>query len=53
MNKQSEADFIISNGRFWEGNPEADFAKIPDNFISYKEIRTPTTKLVTIYKKQF
>ena len=53
VSKQTEADFIISNGRFWEGNPEADFAKIPDDFILYKEIRTNRTKLVSIYKKNF
>lgn len=51
VSEQYEADYIISNGNFWEGNPEANFAKIPDDFRLYKEIRTDKTKLVSIYKK--
>ena len=53
VNEQIEADFIISNGRFWDGNPKADFAKIPDDFKLYKEIRTDNIKLISIYKKNF
>ena len=53
VNEQIEADFIISTGRFLEGNPEADFAKIPDDFTLYKEIRTDRIKLITMYKKNF
>ena len=49
---KSEADFIITNGRFWKGNDEADFAKIPKNFKIYNEILTDRAKLVSIYKKK-
>ena len=48
---KSEADFIITNGRFWKGNDDADFAQIPKSFRIYKEILTDRAKLVTIYKK--
>ena len=51
VDKQTEADFIISNGRFWDGNPNKDFTKIPDNFELYKEIYANRTKIVSIYKK--
>ena len=53
VNKKSEADFIISNGRFWRGNPDAKFAKIPNNFELYKEISTDRVKIVSIFKKSF
>ena len=49
--ERSEADYIISNGIFWGGNPEADFAKIPSNFKLLKEIRTNRTKILSIFKK--
>ena len=51
VTEKSEADFMISNGRFWDGYPNAAFAKIPDNFEIYKEIRADRTKIVSIYKK--
>ena len=53
VNDQAEADFIISNGRFWTGNPNAKFAKIPDNFTIYKEITTDRVKIVSIFKRKF
>ena len=26
VDKKDNADFIISNGRYWKGNPDAEFA---------------------------
>ena len=51
VSNKLDADFMISNGTFWDGYPNADFAKIPDNFKLFKEIRIGRTKVVTIYKK--
>ena len=53
VNDQSEADFIISNARYWTGNPNAKFAKIPNNFTIYKEITTDRVKIVSIFKRKF
>lgn len=51
--KKNEADFIITNRRFWSGDLNASFAKIPDNFEIFKEIRTDKAIIVSIYKKSF
>ena len=48
-----EADFIISNGRYWTGNPNAKFAIIPNNFKIYKEISTDRAKIVSIFKRDY
>ena len=53
VSEKSKADFIISNGRYWRGNPDARFAKIPDNFTIYKEIITDRVKIVSIFKREF
>ena len=53
VSDNSKADFIISNGRYWRGNPNAKFAKIPDNFAIYKEIITDRVKIVSIFKRKF
>ena len=53
VSDNSKADFIISNGRYWRGNPNAKFAKIPDNFAIYKEIITDREKIVSIFKRKF
>jgi len=46
------ADYIISNGIFWGGNPKDDFAKIPSNFILFDTIRSGRTEVVSIFKKK-
>ena len=53
VSDKSKADFIISNGRYWTGNPNARFAKIPSNFTIYKEIITDRVKIVSIFKREF
>jgi len=53
VSDKSKADFIISNGRYWTGNPNAKFAKIPNNFTIYKEITTDRVKIVSIFKREF
>tara|TARA_Y100000590_G_scaffold168471_2_gene192701 strand:+ start:971 stop:2644 length:1674 start_codon:yes stop_codon:yes gene_type:complete len=53
VGKKSDADFIITNRRFWSGDTNASFAKIPDNFEIFKEIRTDRAIIVSIYKKSF
>jgi len=53
VSEKSKADFIISNGRYWGGNPNTRFAKIPDNFTIYKEIITDRVKIVSIFKREF
>ena len=53
VDDKSKADFIISNGRYWTGNPNAKFAKIPNNFTIYKEITTDRVKIVSIFKRKF
>jgi len=53
VSDKSQADFIISNGRYWTGNPGAKFAKIPNNFAIYKEIIVNRVKIVSIFRKKF
>ena len=53
VDDKSKADFIISNGRHWTGNPNEKFAKIPNNFTIYKEITTDRVKIVSIFKRKF
>ena len=53
VDNKSEADYIISNGRFWYGNIDAEFAKIPEDFKLFKEIRTDRAKVVSIFRKRF
>ena len=45
------ADYIISNGIFWGGDPSADFAKIPSNFKLFKKIVSGRTEVISIFKK--
>tara|TARA_B100001123_G_C15188281_1_gene978194 strand:+ start:278 stop:1309 length:1032 start_codon:yes stop_codon:yes gene_type:complete len=49
--EKSEANYIISNGIYWGGNPKDDFAIIPENFKLLKEIKAGRTKIISIFKK--